>query len=334
MFFDGVPAGDMETSSLFSIIVPTYNRAETILQTLDSVAAQDYRPIEIVVVDDGSTDPTHDLVRGWAARLDRSKGIYLRYKCQKNAGASTARNTGFEMSAGSLILWLDSDDLLKPNYLSTVGTVFSETGADMVICGYEFFDDVSGEILSRRSGIAGPQQLTHICHGRVHPWNSMASFRRSLVERSGLWNTELKVIEDIEFIQRALIHAESSWGVEDVLAAVRRGRSDHVTSGLTDAVRLESEARFFDQAAVHASIELSLKQAIGDRLVRKGLRIAMRHASDTKIIAGCLGTLDRHWVLLATKTKIKFRMLQCGRPGAVAYQLLRNLRASFCADGG
>ncbi|MHC4249434.1 MAG: glycosyltransferase family 2 protein [Planctomycetota bacterium] len=97
-------------SPLVSVITPTYNRAGLIGETLESVFAQDYRPVEVIVVDDGSTDDTENVVRSFEPRA--RAGLSLRYVRQENSGAPAARNRGFRESKGDYIQFLDSDDSL------------------------------------------------------------------------------------------------------------------------------------------------------------------------------------------------------------------------------
>ncbi|GHG32511.1 glycosyltransferase family 2 protein [Paracoccus aerius] len=97
---------------LVSVIIPAYNAADTILATLASVQAQTYAPIEILVVDDGSTDTTRLIVERMAAREPR-----LRVICQQNAGVARARNRGLAEARGDWIATLDADDIWHPEKL-------------------------------------------------------------------------------------------------------------------------------------------------------------------------------------------------------------------------
>ena len=99
-----------------SVIVPTYNRARLVLEALESVRAQTYRPLEVVVVDDGSTDDTAGAVRQFAARTRGD--VDVRLVRQERRGAQIARNRGLAGSRGEFIQFLDSDDLLHPDKLS------------------------------------------------------------------------------------------------------------------------------------------------------------------------------------------------------------------------
>ncbi len=100
---------------LVSVVIPVYNSEDTIVEALESVSVQTYSPIELVVVDDGSTDNTAEIIRDYDhSRLKDGQGknsIELRYICQQNEGPSKARNTGIEASRGQYIAFLDADDL-------------------------------------------------------------------------------------------------------------------------------------------------------------------------------------------------------------------------------
>ncbi len=89
-----------------SVIIPTYNRADLIRSTIDSIVNCGEEELEIVVVDDGSTDQTPDVVR--------PLGSPVRYLRQDNQGLAAARNNGFQASCGKYVAFLDSDDLWLP----------------------------------------------------------------------------------------------------------------------------------------------------------------------------------------------------------------------------
>src|SRR5690606_31994309 len=97
---------------LVSVIIPTYNRSGLLLEALDSLARQTYRPIEAIVVDDGSSDDTPEAVNRWISGLVSGDGLRVRYHRQSNKGAPSARNRGLIESRGEFIQFLDSDDLL------------------------------------------------------------------------------------------------------------------------------------------------------------------------------------------------------------------------------
>lgn len=126
----------------FSVVMPTYNRAAFIREALDSAFAQTVPPLEIVVVDDRSTDDTAGIV----ARHPRASQI--RYHLQEsNQGASVARNVGAEMARGELIVFLDSDDVLQPNHHERVGTALDRDPDITLFCNDSWMIDETGAVL-------------------------------------------------------------------------------------------------------------------------------------------------------------------------------------------
>jgi glycosyltransferase involved in cell wall biosynthesis len=126
---------------MVSIIMPSYNQAEYLSETLDSVLAQSFKDWECLIVDDGSIDNTEEIAKIYCKKDDRFK-----YIKQENQGPSVARNNGIRNSAGEFILPLDSDDLISKDYLSEAMRVFAENPKiKLVYCEAEFFGEKKGE---------------------------------------------------------------------------------------------------------------------------------------------------------------------------------------------
>jgi glycosyltransferase involved in cell wall biosynthesis len=102
--------------ALISVVVPTFNRAGLVCEALDSVAAQTWRPIELIVVDDGSTDDTQQAIIRWQQR-NQADDLSLTYLRQSNQGQNAARNAGIAAARGEYVAFLDSDDLYLPSKL-------------------------------------------------------------------------------------------------------------------------------------------------------------------------------------------------------------------------
>src|SRR5688572_29060991 len=103
----------MNALPLISIIIPTYNRALMLEETLDSIIAQTYKNWECIVVDDGSTDATDKLM---AEYIDRDSRFQYHHRPKDRLpGGNAARNYGFEISKGNFIQWFDSDDYMMAN---------------------------------------------------------------------------------------------------------------------------------------------------------------------------------------------------------------------------
>lgn len=112
----------------FSIIVPVYNGEEYLAQTLDCLLSQSEKDIEIITVNDGSTDSTQSIIESYAKKDSRIKAVY-----QENAGVSAARNNGIERACGEYIIFIDSDDLLGDCALEKLYTAMQSTCADLAI---------------------------------------------------------------------------------------------------------------------------------------------------------------------------------------------------------
>jgi len=123
-----------EQDPLVSVIIPNYNHARFLGDAIRSVLDQGYKNVEIIVVDDGSTDNSREI----AGQFDDQ----IHYIYQTNAGLSAARNTGIQASMGSLIGVLDADDMYEPSYISTlVAELQSNSDADGIYCDYQFVDE-------------------------------------------------------------------------------------------------------------------------------------------------------------------------------------------------
>ncbi len=108
-----------------SVIIPVYNVEAYLPQCLDSVLSQDHRDLEVILIDDGSTDASGAICDGYAARDSRVRVIH-----QKNGGAAAAKNAGLRIATGTYLSFVDSDDYLEPNVYGYMLGVLKEHGAD------------------------------------------------------------------------------------------------------------------------------------------------------------------------------------------------------------
>jgi glycosyltransferase involved in cell wall biosynthesis len=124
---------------LVSIIIPTYNRAHLIGETLDSVLAQTYTNWECIVVDDGSKDGTDEVIERYVAKDTRFK--YYHRPADRLKGANACRNIGLENCTGSYVVFFDSDDLMTPDHLEVKVTGMIEYNCDYVITKTAFINN-------------------------------------------------------------------------------------------------------------------------------------------------------------------------------------------------
>lgn len=131
----------MSHQPLVSIIIPTYNRAHIIAETLDSIVEQSYTNWECIVIDDGSTDGTDKLLEDYSKKDLRFQ--YHNRPSNRPKGGNGARNYGFELSRGQYIQWFDDDDKMHPNKIKTQVFAFLENEVDLIVSKSKYFNSES-----------------------------------------------------------------------------------------------------------------------------------------------------------------------------------------------
>ena len=218
-----------------SVIIPVYNIERHLAQCLDSVAGQSLGDIEVICVDDGSTDGSPAILARYAARSAR-----FRVVTQANAGPGEARNAGLALAGGEYVIFLDSDDWFEPDFLEKMVSRARETGADVTICRAVEFDDATGRELP--SGwmlktqylpgelVFGPEDaadhLFQFTYGM--PWDKLYS--RAFLERTGIRFPALRNSEDLAFVFPTLLAAERIAVEDRVLIHHRVNRSASVSN--------------------------------------------------------------------------------------------------------
>ena len=129
-----------------SVIIPGYNTEEYVRDAIESVLSQDFTDFELILVDDGSTDSTGEIMDRMAENDARIRVIH-----QANGGLSMARNAGLDMAAGEWIYFLDSDDLIAPRALGTLLDSVEESGAEIALAPYKRFRGRANEDRPKRA---------------------------------------------------------------------------------------------------------------------------------------------------------------------------------------
>lgn len=178
-----------------SVVIPVYNRAAVVHEAVDSALAQDAGGIEVLVVDDGSTDDTAEVVS--RRYHDDSRVRVIR---RANGGPAAARNTGIAQARGEYLALLDSDDTWLPAYLGSQLAVLRSTGADLVIANAEWQKDDTGEFLFDHSWFTFPDSLAAMCAGA---WTlpSCTVLRTEVAQRLG-FDEAFRMCDDTDFMFR------------------------------------------------------------------------------------------------------------------------------------
>lgn len=129
----------MPENDMVSVVVPCYNHAPFLAATVQSVLASAYSPLEVIIVNDGSTDPSEEVALELTHRYPN-----VHYAAQVNKGPAAARNHGIRLAAGTYILPLDADDLIAPRYIAEAVRLLSDEQVRVVYCEAEFFDQRQG----------------------------------------------------------------------------------------------------------------------------------------------------------------------------------------------
>jgi glycosyltransferase involved in cell wall biosynthesis len=189
-----------ERQALVSVIIPTYNRAALLIAAIRSLVAQTYRPFECIIVDDGSTDNTKQLVEELAADTDEE--FILKYIQQSNAGSQVARNTGTAAATGEFIQYLDSDDILYPDKIKQhVNYLLRNKDCAGVFGDWKVGTTEKNEtIIAYKSEDLITQILTKRCIA-----NFRFLMRRAIVEKIGDWDVDIKRNQEIDFHLRGIL---------------------------------------------------------------------------------------------------------------------------------
>ena len=227
-----------DPTPLVSIVIPTYNYGRYVTQAIDSALSQTYPHIEVIVLDDGSTDDTKARLKPYEGRIS--------YVYQENRGLSAARNAAIRLSRGDLVAFLDSDDIWLDDKLACqVAVLTANPGVGLVSCAFIEFDD--------RVGVKRTFVYPHhpdraalrreLLFANVVSGGSGAVVRRALLERAGLFDERLRGAEDWDMWLRLSLLTDFRV-LPQPLVKVRTG-FDSLSSAGNAAKMLENELKVY-----------------------------------------------------------------------------------------
>ena len=214
-------------SPLVSVIVPVYNVAPYLEQCLDSIVNQTYRNLEIILVDDGSTDESGAICDRYAEQDSRIKVVH-----KENGGQSSARNVALDMMTGEWVLFVDSDDWIELNTLELLFKQKDER-ADLVEFGWNFiYRDSNKVFLNEACVMAGLDALKLLVHTDIY-MGLMANklFKASYLQKSRFISG--RYYEDTPFIIEQLYKIKTYHYIAEPLYNYRRDRVGQTTEGFT-----------------------------------------------------------------------------------------------------
>lgn len=280
-----------------SIIIPVYNVEHYLKKCLDSLSAQTLREIEMIVVDDGSTDASLAVASECARRDERIKVIH-----QENQGVSGARNRGLEAATGTYIGFADPDDWAEPGMFEALYTRATREGSDFCACDYSLvYEDGAGtrNVLGLQDGALniaeyGLDKLWNEKKFAAVIWNKI--YRRSLIERHGLRfeSTRNVFSEDVLFNLCVLRHATTASSVGESYYNYFQMREGSLMNSIKPD-HLKRELFLVDRfEEYYASYP---DQAIGERMA---LRLFFERIQNS-----CMYNLDRRGSLIHTWRELR-----------------------------
>ena len=239
----------MNNTPLISAIVPAYNVEKYIKTCLDSLINQTYSNFEIIVINDGSTDQTEEILRSY-----QSNPKFCIYS-QKNGGISAVRNHGIKLANGELVCFIDGDDSVKSDYLEKLAAPFFEdSDVDITVCGYQekFEKNVINHILKTQK-ITGYQatedSLIKQQDLNILPWNKL--YRKSLFTEYKIEYPVGQIHEDNLTTYKLFSHAQKVFYISDVLYIYQRTHSE-ITKNLYSKEKTLKRLQVKEQMAIEA----------------------------------------------------------------------------------
>lgn len=207
-----------------SIIIPIYNVEKYLIQCIESVVQQTYKNLEIILIDDGSTDMCGEICDNYAKIDQRIIAIH-----QNNVGAANAKNRGLEISTGEYITFLDSDDFVDLNWIETMLFYLKREKADVVECNY--CNEYSGKsIINFRNCYGNFTSEEYMSH-YLSDWTSSIFwtklFKRELTDNIR-FRRERRCIDDEFYTYKVLLKAKKIVRITDVLYHYRQRKSSAV----------------------------------------------------------------------------------------------------------
>ena len=226
-----------------SVIIPNYNRAALIGETIDNMLSQSLPPHEVIVVDDGSTDNSIEVIKRYGDRVTLIQ--------QQNQGPGAARNAGLKIASGEFIQFMDSDDIASLNKLEIQTKVLDKENADIAygpwakVWFQQYYIQLENVVLQQKPLPKSRSPL----HWFLTSWSMVFQqclIRKSLLDKVGGYREDMKLYEDGELFFRLLLAKAKLVHEDRSLTLYRLGEGDKLTeSGSSQNRKLIDKAKFY-----------------------------------------------------------------------------------------
>ncbi len=324
---DGDPQEISLTNPKVSVIIPVHNAEEYLKECLDSVLKQTFREIEIICVDDGSTDSSADILAEYTKKDDRI--IVIR---QQNQYAGVARNSGMHIAKGEYLLFLDADDFFAPTLVETTYRQAKDLGnVDIVLFGAQKYNNITGRyiaapnLLNRHllpkqevfSRMDLPDEFLLIT--TPSPWTKL--FRKEFILKENLEFQTFSNSNDVFFVFTALSLAETITWVDKDLVYYRIAQTENTQSSkdVNPTLFLEAFEAVYNKLqrkGIYEDVEKSFKEAVINNCVynlntvktdKSRIKICEKLNDPVFSHMGILNNLINYYVNNAKKLRINFK---------------------------
>ncbi|MGB5156070.1 MAG: glycosyltransferase [Desulfobacterales bacterium] len=256
-----------------SICIPTYNRKEYLKETLKSIFDQTYSNYEIVIVDDGSTDGTEQMLK--------KEGFTVRYHWQKNSGDATARNKLIELARGKHITFIDSDDLLIPDAVERMADIVKRESGDVVVYGSYIGIDEHGNETKKSTRKLYSGHVTQYLFQDIFIHSCGSMFPKKVLDSMDGFDTSLHVCSDYDLWLRLSLKCRFFALSEPTFK--RRRHSSNLSAASFNNILTELKVleRFYYE---YGGKEAVPEKTAMNRLAREGYRAAKAAACERKFV--------------------------------------------------
>ena len=305
-----------------SLIIPVYNVRDYLRKCLDSVAAQTYQDLEVIIVNDGSTDDSPIILQEYAVKYDHFSVYTI-----ENRGLGGARNYGMEQATGDYILFLDSDDYITPNCVEVLVAAAEKTDSDIVVANcYDVREDGSVLLAYRneyQNAVTSLAQEPQILFNRACAWGKL--YKRELLQ--GFAYVSRVWYEDMRLTHKLYLHAKKIAYVDDFLVYYVQRAGSIMNSGncrrnleIIDA--LEDLLGYFREQGAYETYRNELEFLVIEHVAVAGIsRVVMTKGKERRSVIrklrAYLKTFDRLYRNPYLKSQARNRkiVLWCNRCG-------------------
>lgn len=302
------PSSSDQDEVRVSVIIPVYNVEKYLRQCLDTVINQTLKGIEIIAVDDGSTDSCPSILNGYSKQ---HKNLKIIRKKNSGGGAGGPRNVGIEAARGEYIGFIDSDDWVELDMFETLYKKAIATDSDIVICDYKMYwqdkkkftsswKDRDRQIwknyLNKQSVPFSTSDIKHILLLTVYPWRKI--YKRLLIVENNIRFPEAMIFDDTPFHWKTSIHANKITSIDKALYKYRRERPEQDIAA--------QDKRLFSVLSHHENIRQYLIEN-GILQIYAAYLIRSEFITFTWILEKLQNELKREFFIEASKSLHKFK---------------------------